>query len=333
MDEQGATGTWETVAGRFRGTPVLVLGATGFIGRWVARLLCRAQADVHLAVRRREVAAREFADYGVAGTIHTMDLCEHGALRELCAAVRPCVVFNLAGYGVNPAEGDERLARRINDELPGELVRALAGCRDTGWGGFSLVHAGSAAEYGAADGDLRESTDPRPMTLYGRSKLAGTLRSMREGARASVGCVVARLFTVYGPGERDGRLLPTLVAAASAEGPIPLTDGSQRRDFTYVEDVAEGMLRLACCAGGGNQIVNLATGRLRSVREFVQTAASVLGIHEARLAFGALPRREDEMRHDPVCVARLRTLTGWTPTVEPAEGIRRTRDFSRALNV
>jgi nucleoside-diphosphate-sugar epimerase len=71
-------------------------------------------------------------------------------------------------------------------------------------------------------------------------------------------------------------------------------------------------------------VVNLATGRLLSVRHFVESAAKELGIPQDRLGFGALPTREDEMFHEPVMNRRLIDLTGWMPPVTIAEGVRLT---------
>lgn len=295
----------------WRGARALVLGATGFIGRHVAAGLAAAGAEVHGAAR--------------SGGRHRLDLRDERAVEELVAKVAPAVTFNLAGYGVDPAERDERVAEAVNDRLVETLARVVAKHRDRSWPGLALVHAGSALEYGAAAGDLAESTAPRPTTLYGRTKLAGTQRLQRIASELDLPCVTARLFMVYGPGEREGRLLPALLRAARSRAPIDLTAGRQQRDFTYVGDVAEGLLRLAACRGSRpGEPVNLATGRLVSVEEFVRTAASALGFPLELLRFGALPTRPEEMAHAPVSVARLKELLDWTPPTAAGEGLRRT---------
>jgi nucleoside-diphosphate-sugar epimerase len=147
---------------------------------------------------------------------------------------------------------------------------------------------------------------------------------MECAARTGVHATVARLFTVYGPGEHRGRLLPSLLEAATGDGPVPLTAGTQQRDFTWVGDVVEGLLRLGALGGEPPGLVNLATGRLVTVREFVERAAAVLRIAPERLRFGALPTRPEEMAHDDVSVARLERLTGWRPATSIEEGVRRT---------
>ena len=122
---------------------------------------------------------------------------------------------------------------------------------------------------------------------------------------AGLQALVARLFTVYGPGEHEGRLLPTLLNAARTGQPAELTNGLQQRDFIYVEDVAEGLLRLGLSCGTPGEVVNLATGHLTTVRECAETAARVLSLSAERLRFGTLPTRAEEMQHDPVTLDRL----------------------------
>jgi nucleoside-diphosphate-sugar epimerase len=255
------------------------------------------------------------------------DLADANAIADLIRDIRPAVTFNLAGYGVDPRERDETMAFRLNAELPSLLAELLAAVRRVGaWPGHALVHAGSALEYGTAAGDLRETTHAQPMTLYGRSKLEGTCAIAAHCRWSGLPALTARLFTVYGPGEHAGRLLPSLLEAARSGTALDLTAGTQRRDFGYVEEIADGLLRLGAARGTPGEIVNLATGTLTSVRDFAVRAMTALGGDPASLRFGAIPTRAEEMAHDPVSIARLRALTGWTPTLSIEEGVLRTAD-------
>lgn len=302
---------------QYGGVRALVLGASGFIGRHVAGALEAAGAEVVRAVRN--------PDSRSAGEVHMVDLLRPGAAEDLVTTVRPQVVFNLAGYGVDRAEGDERFAARLNGELVKELCYAIRAVRDDEWTGQHLVHAGSALEFGAVSGDLSDPWHCRPTTVYGRTKLAGSEHVVGAVQRGDLRGLTARLFTVYGAGEHPGRLLPSLLEAGKGEGDVPLTAGRQLRDFTWVGDVAEGLLRLGACAELLPEgALNLATGTLVPVRGFVERAASVLGIRPDRLKFGSLPTRPEEMAHDPASVERLRALTGWTPATSIEEGVRKT---------
>ncbi|MGE5263674.1 MAG: NAD-dependent epimerase/dehydratase family protein [Acidobacteriota bacterium] len=315
----------------YQGVRVAILGAAGFIGRWVARAMCNQGAQVNLIVRDAATADPILSRYGVRGALFEIDLLKPGAVLTLYRKIRPVVTFNLAGYGVDRSERDEQMAYRINAHLVGQVCEAVASVRDMQWEGQDLVHAGSALEYGTLSGDLDENSIPQPTTLYGQSKLAGTYALADACKATAIKGLTARLFTVYGPGENTGRLLPALIESAAAGATLPLTAGTQRRDFTFIEDVAEGLVRLGLAKADPGAVVNLATGKLTEVQEFVKIAAGILQIPDDRLRFGSLPTRPEEMEHSQVTVQRLRRLTGWVPGTTVAEGIRKTVEFERLL--
>jgi len=316
----------------YRGVRTIVTGASGFIGRWVARRLCAMESDVHLIVRDRSRAREIFTDYEIEGEIHEIALLNGEAVDQLFQRVQPSITFNLAGYGVDPNELDETTAFRVNDEVVKIIARAINNVRNTSWSGQDLIHVGSALEYGTVNGNLDETTEPNPTTVYGISKLAGTRWLAHYSQETGLKCLTARLFMVYGPGEHAGRLLPSLLATAKNGSQIQLTAGQQKRDFTYVEEVAEGLLRLGLIPSGPDKIVNIATGKLQSVRSFVETAAELLEIPADRLKLGSIPMRSEEMNHSEVTVERLRKLVGWVPTVSVSEGILLTATFEGWLH-
>jgi UDP-glucose 4-epimerase len=294
-----------------------VLGASGFLGRWIARVLAEEGAELIVTARDLGALAAVQRQYGFTAEARALDVLEPLALRSLIEAVNPDVLFNAIGYGVDRTERDESLAHRINSELPVTIATYLAPPQ-------TLIHVGSALEYGTIDGDLRETSVPNPTTLYGRTKLEGTLRLCAHASQADLRAFTARLFTLYGPGEHEGRLLPTLFAARGSAKPLDFTAGDQRRDFTYVEEVARTLVELARSdRPKPGDIVNVATGRLVSVREFIETAMRVLGIPPERIRFGALSARAEEMSHDDVSVSHLVELLGHALAVTPEEGIRR----------
>ncbi len=313
----------------YAGARAAVLGASGFIGRWVSRALCQAGTDVHAIVRHPAEARRIFGACGVAATVHEVDLVDLGAARALLAGLRPDIVFNLTGYGVDPdekTEANERLAGILNRDLPGVIAEALAATPAGAWSGRRVVHAGSVFEYGNIGGHLEETARARPSGLYGCSKLAGSERLAEACRETGLPGLTARLCQIYGPGEHPGRLLPMLLAARGHAEPLVLSVGTQRKDFTFVGDVAEGLLRLGVSVGPPGEVVNLATGQLATVREFVETAAHLLRLDPGRLKFEK-PLPDNELQHLEVAIGRLRELTCWEPATGVAEGIRRTLDF------
>jgi nucleoside-diphosphate-sugar epimerase len=314
-------------ASAYRGQRVLVTGASGFIGRWVGRALAQAGADLWLAGRDRAAVQAVCQCCDFTGTLCEADFAREGEFARLLREARPAVTFNLAGYGIDREEKDDALAAVLNTRLVSEILKTLAEQGSELWPGQQLVHTGSAFEYGAVEGTVNEDTPPTPVATYGRTKLAAT-EQVAAAASQGMRVTAARLFTVYGPGEHANRLLPSLMRAAQTGETLPMTGGKQQRDFTYVEEVAEGLLRLGVQREPVGTI-NLATGRLTSIREFAETAAELLGLRAGQLQLGALPYRGDETQQGPTDVTRLKKLLFWRPVVTVREGIRKTIEFDK----
>ncbi len=317
----------------YRDVRAVVLGASGFIGRWVARHLCLQEAEVYLVGRGDKAVRDIMSKYQINGQIMVTDLSDPVQIRQLVEKIRPSIIFNLAGYGVDRSERDQQTAYQINAALVETICQITVDTRDPHWPGQDIVHVGSALEYGTISGNLAEDSIPNPTTLYGMSKLAGTRHLTHYCQAYGIKGLTARLFTIYGHGEHSGRLLPSLLETAKTGNPLQLTSGKQKRDFTYVEDVAEGLLRLGLSESKPGEIINLATGRLTSIREFVKTASHVLMIPKDRLLLGALPIRSEEMEHDNVTVERLKKLVQWTPETNIAEGIQKTQGYANRLRL
>ena len=303
----------------YSGRRVLVLGASGFIGQAARKALITLGAQV-VSVSRTPPADPGWLAH---------DLREP-QIEHLLAEARPSVVLNFAGYGVRRGETDNDAAVRVNSRLPALIANALGDRPGEPWPGRALVHIGSGFEYGTRLDDLHESGPAQPQTLYARTKYDGTLALLAcEAVQAGLAVAVARPFTVYGPGEPEHRLLPSLLKARRDKTQVPLTAGTQRRDFIYVGDVVEAVLRLAATPGPNpahNEapIFNVASGRLSSVREFVEIAAQVLGIANHRLAFGAIETTTQESDHKPVNIDRLSKELGWRPRCTIREGVEKT---------
>lgn len=326
MPERTHAGGLET----YRDARVLVLGASGFIGRWVMRGLQEAGARAVAGARNPEACRAVLRSVGVDSVALPFDALEEGQVRTVLDEVQPDAVVNLVAYGVQPGDTDEALAERINADFPAVLASAVAARTPEAPGAVAnrLIHVGSQYEYGPRT-EMAEEDPCTPTTLYGRTKLEGTERVQEVCADTGLTALTVRLFNVFGPGEGEHRLLPSLMRAAHTGEPIQLTSGRQIRDFTYVEDVAEGLLRLGAAFPLDGDVVNLASGRPIALRELVSTVAHELRIPSQNLEFGARPDRAAEAAIVAASIERLRHLTGWTPPTQVATAIRRTVAFAQ----
>jgi nucleoside-diphosphate-sugar epimerase len=294
---------------------VLLTGASGFIGRYALAALLEQGHEVH-TVSRNQFALPEGA------LAHEADLLHSDAAETLAREVRATHLLHLAWYAVPgsfwSAPENERW---IDASL--RLLRAFGEA-----GGARAVLAGTCAEYTWGEGLLREQGTPlEPATLYGACKHATHIAAEAVAQQLGVSFAWGRVFFLYGPGEARGRLVGDVARALLAGEEVPTTDGRQLRDFMYVRDVASAFVRLLEEDLRGP--INIASGEPLAVADLVSLIAAETGGIE-RVRFGALARRAGEPDSIVGHVARLGAELGFTPAIEPREGVADTVAWLRS---
>jgi nucleoside-diphosphate-sugar epimerase len=316
---QEGTALARRAADRLRG-PVLITGATGFIGSNVTRALLDHGANVHIVVRPESDAWR-LQDVASGLHVHVAAMTDHEGLHRAFASARPCVVFHLA----TPRGDDKGAGRRILDETVRSaecLVRLVAQHSVE-----RLIVAGSSLEYGPSDLPHREDAVLVPTTAHGVAKARTAVLLSQAAAQEGTPVCVLRLFHVYGPWESAHRLLPTALRAAYDGVPLPLTYTGVRRDWVHVDDVVDALLRAAGLDGRG-EVFNIGTGREYSNEEVVASVAEVTG-RRIETLIGTFPPRVTDAAHRRADWSRAAQAMGWSPRHDLALGIRSTNDWWR----
>ena len=166
-----------------------------------------------------------------------------------------------------------------------------------------------------------------PRGVYDESKRYAEALTMAYHRQQGVDTCIARIFNTYGPRMRpnDGRAVPTFVRQALADQPLTVFgDGSQTRSFCYVDDLIEGLFRLAC--SGVHEPVNIGNPVEMTLNELAETVIAVTG-SDSKIVFSSLPIGDPKVRQPDV--AKATELLGWEPTVVLAEGLRRVVEFER----
>jgi nucleoside-diphosphate-sugar epimerase len=193
-------------------------------------------------------------------------------------------------------------------------------------GGQRWVGAGTCAEYDWSKGGIfHESSPEGPGTLYGACKCG--LRAAAEVIGKQLGVEVAwgRVFFPYGGAEKPGRLAPSVIRSMLKGENVPCTEGTQIRDYVYVEDVAEAFVTLLGSAQCGP--VNIGSGTPTTVRQLALAIGEAIGRPEL-LRFGALPQRTFETHEIVADIGLLRSL-GFEPKFSLEDGIRKAIDYWR----
>ncbi len=292
---------------------VLVTGATGFIGRHLVERLLTAGCRVSVLARDPRRVPDGWSTHGV--TVHHGDITDPRAVVSAIDVAAPRMVFHLASTSFNPPTTDPAEHVAVICGGAANVLAAIAGSPTR------VVHAGSGFEYGAGS-RLREDQPLEPATVLGAAKAGASLLMQAFARAAKVSTVVLRLFTPYGPGERGSRLVPSAVRAALRGEDVRISDGRQRRDFVYVDDVVEAMLVAARHPLPAGATFNVCSGTGTSIREVADLVVELSG-RGGRVVTGALPTRSDEIWELTGDNAAARRDLGWQPTVGLREGLRR----------
>jgi UDP-glucose 4-epimerase len=300
------------------GTRALVTGATGFIGRRLARRLVAAGALVFAGVAPDETPERVAALPERAHRL-TFDLRDGGAVESTLAQAAPQLVFHLAALGVTDPGVDPSLALAVN---VGGALHVLEAMRKRASGHDDiqrLVLVGTCHEYGARE--TIEGLDP--FNAYAASKVAAWAYGRMYWRAYDLPIITVRPFQVYGPGQPEHTLIPAAIQKALTGQDFSMTPGEQERDFIYVDDVVEGMVAAAVAPGIDGHSVDLGTGRVHPVYQVVGRIWAMTGA-QGRILRGELPYRPGEVRHLVADANRTAQLTGWRAQVGLEEGLEET---------
>jgi dolichol-phosphate mannosyltransferase len=304
--------------------PVLVLGASGFIGANLFRALLAGRGDVHGTSTR--MPAWRLSGLP-ADQVRVADLLVDSNLDLLLEQVRPQTVFNCIAYGGYSFETDSRLIYQTNFHFTTRLVARLEprsiAC---------YVHAGSSSEYGDNAAGPDEEAPLSPNSDYAVSKAAAANLLCYFGRRKKFPCANLRLYSVYGPYEDASRLIPA-VMRHGAQGRYPeFVDPNVSRDFVYVDDAVEAFVDTALNLPPSHygESFNIGTGRKVTIADVALAAREVYAL-EDEPSFSMRPRNWDvfDWFANP---AKAREVLGWCPATDFREGLRRTAQWYAALS-
>ncbi|HWT51237.1 MAG TPA: NAD-dependent epimerase/dehydratase family protein [Caulobacter sp.] len=310
--------------------PVVVTGAAGFIGLHVAeRLLDRGEAVIGVDVfnayydpaLKDARAARLQARDGFR--MRRMDIADHEAFAELVKASGARRVVHLAAQaGVRYSIENPFAYERSN--LAGHLS-VLEACRHAGV--EHLVYASSSSVYGdrPLNGDGFKESDPaeNPVSLYAATKRSCELLSQSYARLYGFPQSGLRFFTVYGPwGRPDMAYYSFTEKMLRGEAIEVYGEGRMARDFTYIDDIVDGILGVLDHppARGGHEVYNIGDNDPVGLMDMITTLEDALGI-QARKVF--LPMQPGDVPATFANIDKLRALCGYKPKVRLAEGLER----------
>ena len=304
----------------------LVTGGAGFIGSHLTEELVRRGHAVRVA------------DSLITGKRRNLDHIPgveflEGDLAELAFAQRAVagmdyVLHQAAIPSVPRSVNDPIASNRANADA---TLNVLVAARDAGV--KRLVFAGSSSEYGNTPTlPKREDMTPSPLSPYALQKVMGTQYCQMFTRLYGFETVVIRYFNVFGPRQDPSSPYSGVIsvfATSLSEGKQPTIygDGEQTRDFTYVANVVDGVLRACEAPNAAGEIINVATNGRVSLNELLRIMNTIVGTNLKAIYKDV---RSGDVKDSQADIAKAKELLGYTPIVSLEDGLRQTIAWCRA---
>lgn len=300
----------------------LVTGGAGFIGSHVVHALCERGDEVVVLDDLNDFYAPDIKKGNLA-SLCAQAVFVAGDIRDRAAVdavfenhALDGVIHLAARAGVRPSLENPELYLDTNVKGTWFLLEAArrSGVKD-------FIFASSSSVYGVnrkvpfAEDDLIQST----ISPYAASKIAGEQLCSNYAHLYGMRCICLRFFTVYGPGQRPDLAIHKFTRLIDEERPIPLFgDGSTERDYTFVDDIVQGVLAAIDYRDKNFDIFNLGESQTTTLLELVRTIEQALG---KQAIIDWQPEQPGDVPRTFADISKSRALLGYDPQVKIADGI------------
>ncbi|MFO8056749.1 MAG: NAD-dependent epimerase/dehydratase family protein [bacterium] len=293
----------------------VVLGGSGFIGRWVCRSLVSAGRTVYVVDRKGAV---EDVHGSVAADARDPAVISH-------VVEEGDTVVHLFHSSIPAESMSDPAAELVENVIP--YIRVLETIAEKGAGLVVYSSSGGQVYGNAAEFPIPESEKEMPISNYGIAKLAMEHFTRVTTYKSGVPHIILRIGNPYGPLQELSNshgIVPALFRAVRDNTVVRIFGGGITvRDYVYIEDVAES-IRLLCETGACNETVNIGTGRGTSLSGLIKMVEKIAG---GRVNLVEEPLRKSDVMENVLDISHLQELTGYTPAVGLEEGLTRFRDY------
>lgn len=297
--------------------PVLITGASGFIGANLFKMVAAERDDV-LAVVRHDKGWRlaDVSDDQVAA----VDLNDPSAVSNLIRNIDPQTVFDCVAYGAYSFEEDSNLIYQTNILSLTHIIDKLASRPIA-----AFIHAGSSSEYGVNCAAPSEDAECKPNSHYAISKVTAAKYLHFMGKTRNFPCVNLRLYSVYGPLEDTSRLIPNVLRHALRGELPPFVAPDTSRDFVHVADVCNAFVMAAAKIHPGlyGESFNIGTGVKMTMHDLARVVQNKFDV-KTEPRFGAMEGRTWDLADWYADPRKSSELLGWRARISLEDGLKAT---------
>jgi len=301
---------------------ILVTGGSGFIGSNLVHRLLSEGSNIAVMVRYGNVMKNErLRDCWDDITIIEADLRNRGALGAI-NEFSPEVIMHLAAYNhVGQSFTQVEECFDVNAKGTANLFDICEGVE-------KFVYMSTSEVYGfQKEVPFIETMTPEPMSPYSITKYAGELYCrMKQRMDSDTSIVLLRPFNTFGPYQSAKAVIPELIINCLLGNSIQTTKGEQTREFNYVENIVDGLIKAAAYPEKIDGIINIAAGEEIAICDLVKKIAELTNT-KSEIHIGSLPYRPNEIFRMYADSTRARDLLGWEPTISLEQGLKKTVEW------
>jgi len=292
---------------------ILITGATGFIGYHLAKYCLKLNWSVTSISTKKPIKTRKLknVEYLIC------DLYDKNKLNKKLSLDFDYVV-NLAGY-VDHSKKKKTLYSHFN------------GCKNISEIFLKkkikkFIQIGSSIEYGKNLSPQKENLDNKKIfSIYGKAKLMSTNYLLSLYKKHHFPVSVLRLYLVYGPYQDRNRVIPIVIDNALKSKEFDCSLGTQFRDFVYVDDVVNGIIKSLKNKKTNGQIINLGAGKPIMIKDIILKICKIIGTGKPQ--FGKIKFRKDEIKNLYPSITKAKDILNWTPKVKINLGLKKTINY------
>lgn len=296
---------------------ILITGGSGMIGANLTHALVRRNDAVTILSRPSSDRWR-MAALKEKVRIVEFDYEQGDDVNSVIEDLRPDVLFHLASTPFNPPSIAPESHFAVN---VGMTMKLLDGIRAKS-PHTKFIFAGSCAAYGQGD-RITEDMSAAPETMLGVAKQSA--RMLIEVYAKLYGLMTLNLclFTPFGPWEGRERLIPHIILSALNGRDIEMTEGTQQRDYLFVDDVVDAFICAMDEVGHSGETLNICSGTSMPVRDVARKLLDIMG-KDVELKLGALATRPDEIRIVSGDNEKALNVLNWSPSHSLDEALMKT---------
>ena len=299
---------------------VLVTGGAGFIGSTLVRELIKVGANVIVYDNLLYGDKSNLSDIEKDMTLVIGDVIS-GKIFDTLKKYNIDYVFNLAAEPYIPHSYDN--PEKFFQVNVNGTINLLSACRT--FNVKRIIHVSTSEVYGTGQIiPMNEKHPLNPLSTYAVSKLAGDRAAFVFSYERNIPVVIVRPFNSYGPRETQPYIIPEIIRQLFNGKTLHLGNIDAKRDFTYVEDTALGMISVMTSNLTKGEVVNIGSNKSYSIKDIAILIGKEFGYDNIDIQIDKTRLRPLDVELLESDYSKINKLTGWKPTVDIKEGLKRT---------